>query len=302
LSDLDQAKNKDVIAELTERKARLNRQLERLPQQQQSIPHYEDTVSSLRALICSSSENSSSVDEGEGSNGGKGLRDELKDLKSKWKKFRGRRKKTNTTNNAIETPGQIANISASPPAITIPHVPGHIPIPSLNTSSPTTMSIPLESQPEIRVIEAEANINAFSSSPLPDKIKNKGKLKMSPRLVSLLVYAVGVKCLGIGAHSGVVYSPEHIFSLSETSINRLIKTRALSRTSMDSGTDIGGESSVGGDEMGQGGLRELIKHTQKNLVRIYPKGSRVNSSNYEPHRYWAAGAQVVAINWQTFGA
>jgi len=71
---------------------------------------------------------------------------------------------------------------------------------------------------------------------------------------------------------------------------------------MDSGTDIGGESSVGGGEMGQGGLKELIKHTQKNLVRIYPKGSRVNSSNYEPHRYWAAGAQIVAINWQTFGA
>ena len=305
MSDSDQAKNKDVIAELTERKARLNRQLGRLAQQQQSIPHYEDTVSSLRALICSSSENSSSVDEGEGSNGGKGLRDELKDLKSKWKNFRGRRKKTNPTNNAIETPDQIASISASPPAITISHVPempGHIPIPTLNTSSPTTTSIPSESQPEIRFIEAETNINALSSSPSPDKIKSRGKSKMSPRLVSLLVYAVGVKCLGVGAHSGVVYSPEHIFSLSETSINRLIKTRASSRTSMDSGTDIGGESSVGGGEMGQGGLKELIKHTQKNLVRIYPKGSRVNSSNYEPHRYWAAGAQVVAINWQTFGA
>jgi len=177
LSDSDQAKNKDVIAELTERKARLNRQLERLAQQQQSIPHYEDTVSSLRALICSSSENSSSVDEGEGSNGGKGLRDELKDLKSKWKKFRGRRKKTNTTNNAIETPGQIASISASPLAITLSHVPempGHIPIPTLNTSSPTTTSIPSESQPEIRSIEAETNINALSSSPSPDKIKSRG--------------------------------------------------------------------------------------------------------------------------------
>jgi phosphatidylinositol phospholipase C delta len=37
------------------------------------------------------------------------------------------------------------------------------------------------------------------------------------------------------------------------------------------------------------------------LVRIYPKGSRVNSSDYLPHLYWAAGAQLVVINWKTFG-
>jgi len=35
---------------------------------------------------------------------------------------------------------------------------------------------------------------------------------------------------------------------------------------MDSGTDIGGESSIGGGEIGWEGLKELIKHTQKNLV------------------------------------
>jgi len=65
---------------------------------------------------------------------------------------------------------------------------------------------------------------------------------------------------------------------------------------MDSGTNIGGESSIGGSEMGWEGLKELIKHTQKNLVWIYLKGSRANSLNYEPHQYQTAGAQVVAIN------
>lgn len=45
---------------------------------------------------------------------------------------------------------------------------------------------------------------------------------------------------------------------------------------------------------------DLIKHNKTHVVRIYPKGLRLNSSNYEPHRYWAAGAQLVAINWQTF--
>lgn len=98
---------------------------------------------------------------------------------------------------------------------------------------------------------------------------------MSFRLISLLVYTVGVKCHGVGPQAGIEYQPEHIFSLSENAVNRLMKASGV--------------------------LRELIMHTQKNLVRIYPKGTRVNSTNYEPHRYWAAGAQVVAINWQTFG-
>ena len=192
----------------------------------------------------------------------------------------------------------------SPPTITpiyVTETSGSIPIASMSIDLPVATPITLQSPLENPLIEVETNI---SSSPSLDKIKTKDKMKMSLRLVSLLVYTVGVKCHGIGAHSGVVYSPEHIFSLSENSINRLIKTRASSRTSMDSGTDMGVESNGGiaEGEAGQGGLRDLIKHTQKNLVRIYPKGLRVNSSNYEPHRYWAAGAQVVAINWQTFGA
>jgi len=45
---------------------------------------------------------------------------------------------------------------------------------------------------------------------------------------------------------------------------------------------------------------DLIKHNRTHVVRVYPNGTRLSSSNYEPHRYWASGAQLVAINWQTF--
>lgn len=48
------------------------------------------------------------------------------------------------------------------------------------------------------------------------------------------------------------------------------------------------------------GMGELIKHTRTHLVRTYPKGTRLSSTNYEPHRFWAGGMQLVAINWQTF--
>ena len=33
--------------------------------------------------------------------------------------------------------------------------------------------------------------------------------------------------------------------------------------------------------------------------RIYPKGTRVDSSNYDPTEAWGAGAQMVALNYQT---
>src|SRR5262249_19687407 len=49
------------------------------------------------------------------------------------------------------------------------------------------------------------------------------------------------------------------------------------------------------------GMIDLIKHNRTHLVRTYPKGLRLSSTNYEPHRYWSAGAQLVAINWQTCG-
>ncbi|KAI0366571.1 PLC-like phosphodiesterase [Pilatotrama ljubarskyi] len=96
------------------------------------------------------------------------------------------------------------------------------------------------------------------------------KTKMSMALVSLLVYTVGVKCRGLNKKEQ--YAPEHIFSLSENTANKLLKQ----------------------------GMMDLIKHNRTHLVRTYPKGTRIGSTNYEPHRYWSAGCQLVAINWQTF--
>jgi len=43
------------------------------------------------------------------------------------------------------------------------------------------------------------------------------------------------------------------------------------------------------------------RFTQRNLVRIYPKGTRVDSSNYDPHVGWTHGAQMVAFNMQVSG-
>ncbi|XP_034976827.1 1-phosphatidylinositol 4,5-bisphosphate phosphodiesterase gamma-2 isoform X3 [Zootoca vivipara] len=44
---------------------------------------------------------------------------------------------------------------------------------------------------------------------------------------------------------------------------------------------------------------DLLKYNQKGLTRIYPKGQRVDSSNYDPFRFWFCGSQMVALNFQT---
>jgi phosphatidylinositol phospholipase C, delta len=99
----------------------------------------------------------------------------------------------------------------------------------------------------------------------------RGKPKMSLALAALLVYTIGVKCRGLNKKE--TYAVEHMFSLSEKTANKFLR---------DS-------------------MADLIKHNRTHLVRIYPNGTRLSSSNYEPHRYWAAGTQLVAINWQTYG-
>jgi hypothetical protein len=47
------------------------------------------------------------------------------------------------------------------------------------------------------------------------------------------------------------------------------------------------------------GVEALRKYAQRHLLRVYPAGTRVDSSNYEPQEAWECGCQVVALNYQT---
>ncbi|XP_048868372.1 1-phosphatidylinositol 4,5-bisphosphate phosphodiesterase delta-1-like isoform X1 [Brienomyrus brachyistius] len=44
---------------------------------------------------------------------------------------------------------------------------------------------------------------------------------------------------------------------------------------------------------------EFIHHNVNKLSRVYPSGSRTDSSNYNPVPLWVAGCQTVALNFQT---
>lgn len=63
----------------------------------------------------------------------------------------------------------------------------------------------------------------------------------------------------------------HIVSLSETKASELIEEAAT----------------------------DFIRHTERQLVRVYPAASRTGSSNFSPFPYWFVGCQVVALNYQT---
>eukprot|EP01116_Phalansterium_solitarium_P012906 TRINITY_DN2962_c0_g1_i1.p1 TRINITY_DN2962_c0_g1~~TRINITY_DN2962_c0_g1_i1.p1 ORF type:complete len:707 (-),score=248.02 TRINITY_DN2962_c0_g1_i1:579-2699(-) len=46
---------------------------------------------------------------------------------------------------------------------------------------------------------------------------------------------------------------------------------------------------------------ELVEYNSRHLCRIYPRGLRVNSSNFDPQPAWVHGCAIVALNYQTGG-
>ncbi|XP_073305613.1 phosphoinositide phospholipase C 2-like [Primulina huaijiensis] len=47
--------------------------------------------------------------------------------------------------------------------------------------------------------------------------------------------------------------------------------------------------------------QDIVRFTGRNLLRVYPKGIRFDSSNYNPLVGWMHGAQMVAFNMQGYG-
>ena len=45
-------------------------------------------------------------------------------------------------------------------------------------------------------------------------------------------------------------------------------------------------------------LHKVLAHNRDFLMRIYPKGLRIDSSNPDPSFHWRRGVQMVAMNWQ----
>jgi phosphatidylinositol phospholipase C delta len=99
---------------------------------------------------------------------------------------------------------------------------------------------------------------------------NKTPQGHSRHLTDLPVYTSAVKYQGFTKL--VTYDFNHMFSVSERTAHRILK---------------------------DGQSADWIKHNFTHLTRVYPKGVRLTSSNFDPRPFWTAGAQLVAINYQT---
>lgn len=97
-----------------------------------------------------------------------------------------------------------------------------------------------------------------------------------PELADLGVYAQSVKPVDQSWLEGDLSNGphHHLINMSESGVSKLLpeSTAAIS------------------------------KHNAHHLMRVYPKGTRIFSRNLNACTFWGVGAQVAALNWQTFDA
>ena len=52
--------------------------------------------------------------------------------------------------------------------------------------------------------------------------------------------------------------------------------------------------------LSEGRAFEWAQHTTQQFSRLYPRGRRIDSSNYDPTPFWNCGVQMTALNYQTY--
>ncbi|KAH6648193.1 1-phosphatidylinositol-4,5-bisphosphate phosphodiesterase gamma-2 [Truncatella angustata] len=92
--------------------------------------------------------------------------------------------------------------------------------------------------------------------------------KIIEALSQLGIYTRGVSFKSLNQPEAVM--PAHVFSLSESSVMEVHEKQAP----------------------------DLFKHNQDYMMRTYPSGMRIGSSNLDPPEFWRKGIQIVALNWQ----
>lgn len=139
----------------------------------------------------------------------------------------------------------------------------------LRMSPPTLSASPPDVSTDSTTTESDSSIMRLARR-LSLNNPSKPAPAVSRSLSDLPIYTAGVKYRGFSKL--VNYETRHMFSVSERTGKRIIR---------------------------DGQEPDWIKHNFTHLSRVYPKGVRLGSSNFDPRPFWAAGAQMVAINYQT---
>ena len=141
-----------------------------------------------------------------------------------------------------------------------------------NSSSPTSLSSDSTDRDEAEEFDEGPELaptnNTLLSKILPAQHE---KHDQAPELAELAVYQKSKKFKSF-EESKMTFNTANIASFSEMKAMKLIKKC----------------------------LTQYVFFNSSSFSRIYPKGSRVDSSNFCPLDFWQAGCQLVALNCQTF--
>jgi phosphatidylinositol phospholipase C delta len=160
-------------------------------------------------------------------------------------------------------------------AMALEHVPA-APAPASPLLSPTPAT---RSNRQINTI-TEGLVHEPTTSSSPSECDSEGEVgagkkvnsKIHPVLGDLGVYCMGIHFDGFDSPDAKKFN--HIFSFKEKTFGDRNQPRA--------------------------GKAALYRHNMRYLMRVYPNGGRISSSNFDPLIYWKRGVQMAALNWQTF--
>ncbi|KAI1073803.1 PLC-like phosphodiesterase [Whalleya microplaca] len=116
--------------------------------------------------------------------------------------------------------------------------------------------------------DAKADPKSTAATTTTTAQKAKKASKIIQALSAFGVYTQGVSFKSLAQPEASM--PTHIFSLSE-----------------------GGVADVHAAEAAR-----LFEHNRHYMMRTYPSGMRIGSSNLDPPSFWRKGIQIVALNWQ----
>ncbi|CAI6332274.1 unnamed protein product [Periconia digitata] len=109
-----------------------------------------------------------------------------------------------------------------------------------------------------------------------EDFKKKSKKSKTSNIIKMLgdlgVYTRGMKFEDFSTQDSKTFN--HVFSLNERTFDKTTKNGELKHS--------------------------LEAHNMNCLMRVYPSGHRINSSNFDPLKSWRRGVQMAALNWQTY--
>jgi Phosphatidylinositol-specific phospholipase C, Y domain/Phosphatidylinositol-specific phospholipase C, X domain len=118
-------------------------------------------------------------------------------------------------------------------------------------------------------LQSQSDADSASELSVPPDDSKHHKTKIIDALSKMATYVRGYHFSDFRQPEAKV--PTHVFSLSESALLGIYKADP----------------------------EALFAHNKEYLMRAYPKGTRIASSNLDPSQFWRLGVQMVALNWQS---